>query len=42
MASLQERNGSWRVLFCYRGQLHFFTLGEVEKGAAEHKARQVE
>ena len=28
MASLQERNGSYRVLFCYHGKLHSFTLGK--------------
>ncbi|MBL8793137.1 MAG: tyrosine-type recombinase/integrase [Planctomycetia bacterium] len=42
MASLQERNGSWRVLFCYHGKLHSFTLGKVEKDEAENKAQQIE
>ncbi len=42
MASLQERNGSFRVLFCHNGKLHSFTLGKVEKAEAEHKAKQVE
>jgi hypothetical protein len=37
MASLQERNGSYRVLFCYHGKLHTFTIGQVE-----NKARQVD
>jgi integrase len=41
MASLQERNGSYRVLFCHHGKLHTFTIGKVEKGEAENKARQV-
>jgi hypothetical protein len=42
MASLQERNGSYRVLFCYHGKLHGFTTGKVEKDEAETKARQVD
>jgi integrase len=41
MASLQERNGSYRVLFCHHGKLHSFTIGKVEKGEAENKAQQV-
>src|SRR5262245_61176258 len=42
MASLQERNGSFRVLFCYHGKLHSFTLGKVERDEAESKAAQVD
>jgi integrase len=42
MASLQERNGSYRILFCYHGKLHAFTIGKVEKDEAENKARQVD
>ena len=42
MASLQERNGSYRVLFCHHGKLHTFTIGKVKKGEAENKARQVD
>src|SRR5579864_3142440 len=42
MASLQERNGSYRILFCYHGKLHAFTIGKVGKDEAETKARQVE
>ncbi len=42
MASLQERNGSYRVLFCHHGKLHSFTIGKVEKDEAENKARQVD
>jgi integrase len=42
MASLQERNGSYRILFCYHGKLHAFTIGKVEKSEAENKARQVD
>lgn len=39
MASLQSRNGSWRVLFRYKGQWHAFTIGEVSAAdAAVHKA----
>ena len=42
MASLQERNGSYRVLFCHHGKLHAFTIGKVERDEAENKARQVD
>src|SRR6185437_4907794 len=42
MASLQERKGSYRILFCHHGKLHTFTIGKVEKGEAENKARQVD
>jgi integrase len=42
MASLQERNGSYRILFCRHGKLHTFTIGKVEKGEAENKVRQVD
>src|SRR5438552_12131490 len=42
MASLQERNGSYRILFCHHGKLHTFTVGPVEKDEAENKARQVD
>lgn len=42
MASLQERNGSFRVLFCWHGKLESFTLGKVERSEAEAKAAQVD
>ena len=42
MASLQERGGSYPILFCYHGKLHTFTIGKVEKSEAEGKARQVD
>lgn len=42
MASLQERNGSFRVLFCHHGKLHSFTLGKVARDEAESKAAQVD
>jgi integrase len=42
VASLQERNGSYRVLFRYHGKLHAFTLGRVGNDEAENKARQVD
>jgi integrase len=39
MAALQNRNGSWRVLFWFKGQQHAFTVGEVKAAdAAAHKA----
>jgi hypothetical protein len=34
VASLQERNGSFRVLFRYRGKQHAFTLGAVSRDEA--------
>jgi hypothetical protein len=42
MASLQERNGSYRVFFCHHGKLHSFTIGKVARDEAEAKARQVD
>jgi hypothetical protein len=42
MAPLQERNGSYRGLFCHRGKLHTFTIGKIENDEAESKARQVD
>jgi integrase len=39
MASLEVRNGSWRVIFCHQGEKRYFTLGEVSTtDAAVHKA----
>ncbi len=39
MAALQNRKGSWRVIFWYEGQQHAFTIGEVSAAdAAVHKA----
>lgn len=40
MASLQHRNGSYRVLFRYNGKQHAFTLGEVSKEEATAKSSQ--
>jgi hypothetical protein len=37
MAGLQSRNGSWRIIFWYKGKQHSFFLGEV----AESEARAV-
>src|SRR5258708_2206269 len=34
MASLENRNGSWRVIFCSEGERRYFTLGEVSKSEA--------
>ncbi|MGA2062900.1 MAG: site-specific integrase [Thermoguttaceae bacterium] len=42
MASLQERNGSYRILFCHHGKLHSFTIGKVAPDEAENKVRQVD
>ena len=39
MASLEARNGDWRVIFCHKGERRYFTLGEVSTtDAAVHKA----
>jgi hypothetical protein len=42
MAALQERNGSYRILFRHNGKQHTFTLGNVDEGEAKSKASQVE
>jgi integrase len=42
MAALQERNGSFRVLFRHHGKQHTFTLGEVTRAEAEAKAAQAD
>jgi integrase len=41
MASLQQRNGSFRFIFRYRGKQHFVTVGKVSREEAEGKAAQV-
>ena len=35
MASLQTRSGSWRIIFRYRGQQHFVTVGPVDQTEAQ-------
>lgn len=42
MATLQNRNGSYRVLFVYRGKRETFTLGRVSKTLAEAKVAKVD
>ena len=42
MASLQERNGSYRCIFRYRGKQHFVAIGRVSRDEAEAKSAQVE
>jgi hypothetical protein len=42
MASLQHRNGSYRVIFGYHGKQESFTLGQVSRDEAEKKAAQVD
>jgi hypothetical protein len=42
MAGLQQRNGSYRILFRYQGKQQAFTLGEVGPDEAETKAAQVD
>src|SRR5262245_36659862 len=42
MATLQLRNGSYRVLFCHRDRRHSFTVGRVDRREAELAAANVE
>jgi len=42
MAALQERNGSYRILFLYQGKQHTFTIGKVSSREAEAKVAQVD
>jgi integrase len=42
MAGLQERGGSFRILFRHHGKQHTFTLGAVSREEAEAKARQAD
>ncbi len=42
MAGLQERGGSYRVFFRFRGRLLTFPLGKVSKQEAEAKSAQVD
>lgn len=42
MASLQQRNGSYRVIFRHRGKQHFVPIGKVSAEEAGAKAAQVE
>src|SRR3954470_19600821 len=42
MASLQQRNGSYRVIFTHLGKEHFVPVGKVSAEEAEAKAAQVE
>lgn len=42
MATLQQRNGSYRILFMYHGKRHTFTVGTVSGEEAGNKARQVD
>jgi integrase len=42
MAALRERNGSYRIIFNYRGKQRAFTLGRVAEAEAKAKAAQVD
>lgn len=42
MASLQQRNDSYRIIFRHHGKQHFVTLGKVSPQEAEAKAAQVD
>ena len=42
MASLQERTGTYRVIFRFHGKQHFVMIGKVSPQEAEAKAAQVD
>jgi integrase len=42
MASIQNRNGSYKLTFCYHGKRHYLTLGRVTEQEAEAKSSQVD
>jgi integrase len=42
MATVQERNGSYRILFVHHGKRETFTLGKVSRHEADNKAQQVD
>src|SRR4051794_3404877 len=42
MASLQIRNGSYKLTFCYHGKRHYLTLGKVSEEEAEAKSAAVD
>lgn len=42
MASVQERNGAYRVIFRFRGKQHFVTIGKVAREEATAKAAQID
>jgi ribosomal protein S4E len=42
MASIQNRNDSYRVIFKHHGQQHFVPLGKVSEHEAEARSVQVE
>jgi hypothetical protein len=42
MAALQQRNGSFRILFRHHGKQYAFTLGAVAEDEAETKRDQVD
>lgn len=42
MAAIQQRNGSYRIIFRYRGKHHFLTIGRVSEDEAKSKAGQAD
>ena len=42
MAALQERNGSFRVLFYHNGKRETFTIGKIRRQEAESTSAQVD
>lgn len=42
MASIQERTGTFRVIFRFHGKQHFVSIGQVSKEEAEAKAAHVD
>jgi len=42
MAPIQNRNGSYKLTFCYLGRRHYLTLGAVTEAEAEAKLAPVD
>lgn len=42
MATIQERNGSYRILFVYRGKHETFTIGKLPEEIAKAKAAKAD
>src|SRR5262245_5153187 len=42
MATVQERNEAFRILFCYQGKRHTVGLGKVGRKEADAKADQID
>jgi hypothetical protein len=42
MAGIEQRSGSFRIVFRYQGKKHHFMLSEVSSDEADNKAKQVD